>query len=101
VLLQLHMPRAVMLGSVIGGRQLLDIVGPAYAYVFDCDELEGQAEHEAAKAVLGDAHDWAEIFSMLSPAEQIDAPATRKLRTCQIIDCHPRIEHENWKHHLK
>jgi hypothetical protein len=71
--LKFHMARAVMLRPVIGGRQLLDIVGPAYAYVFDCDELEGEAEHEAAKVLLGDAHDHGEIYIMISPAEQVDA----------------------------
>ncbi len=70
--LKFHMPRAVMLEPVIAGRQLLNIVGPAYAYVFDADDFQGEAEHEAAKALLGDAHDCAEIYTMLSPAEHID-----------------------------
>jgi hypothetical protein len=70
--LHLHMPRAVMLEPVLGGRQLLNLVGPAYAYVFDADDFEGEVENEAAKALLGDAHDCAEIYSMLTPAEHID-----------------------------
>jgi hypothetical protein len=49
--LQFHLPPAVMLEPVIGGRQLLNIIGPAYAYMFDADEF----------------------YSMISPAEQIDA----------------------------
>jgi hypothetical protein len=40
-------------------------VGPAYAYVFEHDELEGDAEHEAAKDLLGQAHDLGEIYSMI------------------------------------
>src|SRR6202035_3850830 len=59
---QFHMPDAV----------LLDTVGLAYAYVFEHDELEGDAEHEAAKNLLGQAHDLGEIYSMISPAERID-----------------------------
>lgn len=70
--LQFDMPRAVRLDPVVGGRQLLNIVGPAFAYVFDCDELEGEAEHEAAKDLLGEAHDCGEIYSDLSPAEHVD-----------------------------
>jgi hypothetical protein len=61
-----------MLKPVIGGRQLLNIVGPAFAYVFDCDELHGDLEHETARALLGEAHDCGEIYSMLSPAEHLD-----------------------------
>lgn len=72
--LRFHIPPAVLLRPVIGGRQLLDIVGPALSYVFDRDDFDGPAEHEAAKAVLGAAHDWGEIYSsLLSPAEHIDA----------------------------
>jgi hypothetical protein len=70
--LQFHLPPAVMLEPVIGGRQLLNIIGPAYAYMFDADEFDSAQENEAAKA-LGDAHDYGEIYSMISPAEQIDA----------------------------
>jgi hypothetical protein len=69
---QFHMPDAVLLDTVMTGAQLLDIVGPAYAYVFEHDELEGDAEHEAAKNLLGQAHDLGEIYSMISPAERID-----------------------------
>lgn len=71
--LRFHMPEAVLLDTVMTGSQLLDIVGPAYAYVFEHDELEGDAEHEAAKRLLGQAHDLGEIYSMISPAERIDA----------------------------
>jgi len=70
--LHFDMPQAVLLETVMTGQQLLNIVGPAYAYVFEPDELEGEAEHEAAKALLGEAHDAGEIYSMISPAEQID-----------------------------
>lgn len=70
--LQLAIPPAVMLHAVIGGRQLLNIVGPALVYVFDCDELESEMEHEAARALLGEAYDCGEIYSMLSPAEHDD-----------------------------
>jgi hypothetical protein len=70
--LHFDMPQAVLLETVMTGQQLLNIVGPAYAYVFEPDELEGEAEHEAAKALLGEAHDTGEIYSMISPAEQID-----------------------------
>lgn len=71
--LQFHMPQAVLLRPVIAGRQLLNIVGPAYAYVFEPDDFEEQAEQDAAKALLAAAHDWGEIYSMISPSEQIDA----------------------------
>lgn len=70
--LEFHMPDAVLLDTVMTGAQLLGIVGPAYAYVFDHDELEGDAEREAAKDLLGQAHDVGEIYSMISPAERID-----------------------------
>ncbi len=68
-----HMPQAVPLDTVMTGPQLVDIVGPAYAYVFEHDELEGDPEHEAAKDLLGQAHDLGEVYSMISPAERIDA----------------------------
>jgi hypothetical protein len=68
-----HMPDAVLLDTVMTGAQLLDIVGPAYAYAFERDELEGDIEHEAAKNLLSQAHDLGEIYSMISPAERIDA----------------------------
>jgi len=41
--------------------------------VFDDDPCDSQAERESAKNLLGSAHDWGEIFSMLTPAERIDA----------------------------
>lgn len=72
--LHFDIPPLVVLTWVTGGRQLLNIVGPALAYVFDCDELEGQAEHDAAKYLLDAAHGWGEVYSsMFSPSEQIDA----------------------------
>jgi hypothetical protein len=70
---QFHMPQAVRLDTVMTGPQLLDIVGPAYAYVFEHDELERDVEHAAAEDLLGQAHDLGEIYSMISPAERIDA----------------------------
>jgi hypothetical protein len=69
--LRYEMPGAVPLNPIIGGRQLLNIVGPAYAYVFDDDPMEGEAERVAAKELLGNAHDCGEVFSMLSKAEQM------------------------------
>jgi hypothetical protein len=80
------MPEAVVLGPVIGGGRLLNIVGPAQAYVFECDELEGPSEHEAAGALLGDAHDLGEIYSMLSPAEQIEASQGLSQRLLEGIE---------------
>lgn len=71
--LRFHMPEAVLLDTVMTGVQLLDIVGPAYAYVFEHDELDGDVEHKAAKDLLGQAHDLGEVYSMISPAERIDA----------------------------
>jgi hypothetical protein len=68
-----QMPQAVALDTVMTGQQLLDIVGPAYAYVFENDELDGDLERRAAKDLLGQAHDLGEIYSMISPAERIDA----------------------------
>jgi hypothetical protein len=70
--LRFKMPEAVLLDTVMTGSQLLDIVGPAYAYVFEHDELDGDVEHRAAKDLLGQAHDAGEIYSMISPAERID-----------------------------
>jgi hypothetical protein len=71
--LRFQMPAAVPLDPVIGGKQLLDIVGPAYAYVFDHDDFEGEAERDAGRALLGDAHDYGEIYTMLSAGERVDA----------------------------
>jgi hypothetical protein len=71
--MRFQMPQAVLLDTVMTGPQLLDLVGPAYAYVFEHDELEGEVEHQTAKNLLGQAHDWGEIYSMISPAERIDA----------------------------
>lgn len=70
--LRYDMPGAVPLNPIIGGRQLLNIVGPAYAYVFDDDPMESQTERDAAKELLGNAHDSGEIFSMLSQKEQME-----------------------------
>jgi hypothetical protein len=70
------MPTAVLLETVMTGQQLLDIVGPAFAYVFDQDDLEGESEHEAAKALLDEAHDAGEVYSMLSPGERLDVAKT-------------------------
>lgn len=71
--LRFHVPQAVMLGYVIGGQQLLDIVGPADLYTFETDALETEAERSAAKALLDEAHDVGEIYGMLGPGERIDA----------------------------
>ena len=76
------MPQAVLLDTVMTGQQLLDIVGPVCAYVFEHDEFEGPVEHEAAKDLLGQAHDLGEIYSMISPAERIDA--ARDLNECLL-----------------
>jgi hypothetical protein len=70
--LRYDMPGAVPLDPIIGGRQLLNIVGPAHAYLFDDDPMEAQDEREAAKELLGNAHDCGEIFSMLGVAEQLE-----------------------------
>lgn len=71
--LRFHMPTAVPLDPMIGGRQLLSVVGPAYAYVFDHDDFETDHERDAGRDLLGEAHDYGEIYTMLSPAERIDA----------------------------
>lgn len=71
--MRFDMPGAVELGPVIGGRALLDIVGPAFAYVFDDDPMETEAEREAAKELLGNAHDFGEIYSMLGQGERMQA----------------------------
>lgn len=63
-----QMPQAVALDTVMTGQQLLDIVGPAYAYVFENDELDGDVERRAAKDVLGQAHDLGEMIASESPA---------------------------------
>jgi hypothetical protein len=71
--LQFDMPGAVVLAPVITGTQLLAVVGPAYAYHFDDEPLEDDAERVAAKYLLGSAHDWGEIYATLNPAERMDA----------------------------
>lgn len=68
-----EMPGAVELRPVIGGRQLVDIVGPALAYVFDDDPVDTQVERDAAQALMGGAHDFGEIYSMLSHGERMQA----------------------------
>lgn len=67
------MPGAVELEVVIDGRRLLKIVGPAFAYVFDDDPMETEVERDAAKQLLGCAHDYGEIYSALGPGERIQA----------------------------
>ena len=69
----LDMPEMLAMDLVQSGKQLLNIVGPAYAYVFDYDELESKEEINAAKALLADANDFGEIYSMLQPSDHIDA----------------------------
>jgi hypothetical protein len=71
--LRFDMPGAVALSPVIGGRRLLDIVGPALAYVFEDDPMDDSVEREAAKAVLGAAHDLGEIYSMMGQSERMAA----------------------------
>jgi hypothetical protein len=70
--LRFDMPGAVPLDPVIGGRQLLTIVGPAYAYVFDDDPMENDIEREAAKALLQAAHDCGEIYSMIGQGDRME-----------------------------
>jgi len=71
--LHLDMPEMLMLETVSTGKQLLDIVGPVYAYVFDHDEMETRGEIDAAKRLVANAHDFGEIYSELRPADRIDA----------------------------
>jgi hypothetical protein len=70
--LNFHVPKVVLLGYVIGGQQLLEIVGPADLYIFESDALESAAERTAAKALLDEAHDVGELYGILGPGERID-----------------------------
>lgn len=83
--LHFDMPKAVLLETVMTGQQLLDIIGPALAYVFEHDELESDAEHEAAKALLDEAHDVGEIYSMLSPGERLDVARALGVRLLDAL----------------
>ena len=71
--MRFDLPGAVELGPVIGGRQLLDIVGPALAYIFDDDPMETYAERDSAKQLLSTAHDFGEIYSLLGQGERMQA----------------------------
>jgi hypothetical protein len=71
--LQIEMPGAVALEPIIGGRQLLNIVGPAYAYHFDEEPVDDPAQREAARGLLGCAQDWGEIYSQIDYTGQSDA----------------------------
>lgn len=74
--LEFDLPALIPLGPVIGGKPLLDIVGPADAYIFDHDAFENADEAAAGKDLLQSAHDWGEIFSALEPAGRVDAASS-------------------------
>jgi hypothetical protein len=71
--MRFDMPGAVELELVLDGRKLLNIVGPAFAYVFDDDPMGTDVERDAAKDLLGCAHDYGEIYSMLGPDDRVQA----------------------------
>lgn len=60
---------------IINGRELLDIVGGAWAYQSTHDALEGPAEREVASRLLQGARDWGEIYDDVGPSAHIDAEA--------------------------
>jgi hypothetical protein len=70
--LEFDLPPAVLLETVMTGQKLLNIVGPAFAYIFDQDELASPEEHRAGTELLGNSQDWGEIYSDLSVREQME-----------------------------
>lgn len=63
----------IELPPVIGGKRLLEIVGPALAYQFDHDVPETERERKAMRAVLDAAAGWGEMYADLDPGARIDA----------------------------
>jgi hypothetical protein len=82
---EVKVPGVVELEPIMGGRQLLQIVGPAYAYRFDEEPLDDPAQREAAKDLLGSAEDWGEIYSQIGYTGQSDA--AESLRECLQAAC--------------
>jgi hypothetical protein len=53
--------RPGLLDTVMTGAQLLDIVGPAYAYAFERDELEGDTVELASEVVSREGGEMASL----------------------------------------
>lgn len=66
-------PGPIELPPVIGGKQLLELVGPALAYQFDHDVPETERERNAMRALFDTAKEWGESFVQLEPGGRIEA----------------------------
>ena len=55
------------------GKQVLDVMGNAYAGSLNHDELRNQEEVDLVGGFLQSAHDWGEMWSELEPASQVSA----------------------------
>lgn len=55
------------------GREIMDIVGESYGYLFDHEEPRSQAEAELISQFLQDIHDWGDLWREIEPGERVKA----------------------------
>lgn len=61
------------LSRLTSGKQVLDVMGNAYAGSLNHDELHSQTEVDLVGGFLQSAQDWGEMWSELEPASQVSA----------------------------